>query len=275
AEDPTIVAHLDSDGARTTIGAIGERQLEIILERLHGEFHVEATLGKPQIICRATMTREALGESKYSRHVDGRGHYAHVALRLIPLPAETGYFFSNSMEAATLPARFVLRIGSAVRQLFPPEPRVDLKVEVLGGSYHEVDSSEEDFTIAATFACQQALMAAHPVLLEPIMRVEISTPPDYLDDIASNLSKSRRARIVSQVYSGGSFLLSAEAPMRQMLGFAADLNARTAGRASYSMQFTRYEAAPERPDDEGRLGVREPRWHPPSPRSSRAHVREP
>ena len=274
AEDPTIGPLVDADGARTTIHSLGEQQLEIIVERLHREFHVNAALGTPQVICRITVMREAFGESRYSRQVDGRGHYAHVALRVIPQPAEGGYFFYNLLEGDTLPARFVLAVRAAVRQSFPSEPRVDLKVELAGGSYHEVDSSDEDFRIAATLACQQALVKSGPALLEPIMRVQIRTPPEYLDDIASNLAKSRRARIESQIYSGGSFLLVAEAAMRQMLGFAHDLRSRTMGRASFSLQFSHY--APVRSDaDDGGLGVRQAISSPPPLRSSGAEVLEP
>ena len=247
AEDPTFRVNSDTQTGQTIIRGMGELHLEIIVDRLKREFNVEAAVGKPQVAYKETLTRAADGEGRYVRQTGGRGQYGHAKIHLHPGEPGTGYVFENEIVGGAIPKEFIKPVDEGIKEaltrgVLAGYPVDDVRIELYDGSYHDVDSSEMAFKIAGSMAFQDAAKRARPVLLEPIMRVEVVVPKEYMGDVMGNLS-SRRGQIQSQD-RGGSQIISARVPLSELFGYATDLRSRTQGRATYSMHFDRYEPAP-------------------------------
>ncbi|MDR1991031.1 MAG: elongation factor G [Acidobacteriaceae bacterium] len=254
AEDPTFRVNTDQQTGQTIIRGMGELHLEIIVDRLKREFSVEASVGKPQVAYKETLTRQADGEMKYAKQTGGRGQYGHAKIHLYPGEPGTGYIFENKIVGGSIPKEFIKPIDEGIKEaltrgVLAGYPVDDVRIELYDGSYHDVDSSEMAFKIAGSMAFQDAAKKAKPVLLEPVMRVEVTVPKDYLGDVMGNLSQ-RRGQIQSQEDRGGTQIISARVPLSEMFGYATDLRSRTQGRASYSMHFDRYEQAPSNVSEE-------------------------
>jgi elongation factor G len=248
AEDPTFRVNTDVQTAQTIIRGMGELHLEIIVDRLKREFNVEASVGKPQVAYKETLTRPADGEMKYAKQTGGRGQYGHCKIHLFPGEPGSGFVFENEIVGGAIPKEFIKPIEEGIREaltrgVLAGYPIDDVRIELYDGSYHDVDSSEMAFKIAGSMAFQDAAKRAKPVLLEPMMRVEVVVPKEYMGDVMGNLS-SRRGHIQSQEDRGGTQIVSARVPLSEMFGYATDLRSRTQGRATYSMHFDRYEQAP-------------------------------
>jgi elongation factor G len=248
AEDPTFRVNTDQQTGQTIIRGMGELHLEIIVDRLKREFNVEASVGKPQVAYKETLTRPADGEGRYVRQTGGRGQYGHAKIHLYPGEPGTGYIFENEIIGGSIPKEFIKPIDEGIKEaltrgVLAGYPVDDVKIELYDGSFHDVDSSEMAFKIAGSMAFQDAAKKAKPVLLEPVMRVEVVVPKEHMGDVMGNLS-SRRGQIQSQEDRGGTQIISARVPLSEMFGYATDLRSRTQGRATYSMHFDRYEPAP-------------------------------
>ena len=253
-EDPTFRVKTDEQTGQVVIAGMGELHLEIIVDRLKREFNVEASVGKPQVAYKETLTRPADGEMKYAKQTGGRGQYGHVKIHLFPGEPGTGYIFENEVTQGSIPKEFIKPIdarhqGSAHARRARRLPDGRRRIELYDGSYHDVDSSEMAFKIAGSMAFQDAAKKAKPVLLEPVMRVEVVVPKDYMGDVMGDLA-SRRGRIQSQEDRGGTQIINARVPLSEMFGYATDLRSRTQGRATYSMHFDRYEQAPQNVSEE-------------------------
>jgi elongation factor G len=244
-EDPTFLAETDHQTRRTVIAGMGELHLEIIVDRLKREFLVEALVGKPQVAYKETLTTSADGEGRYVRQTDAGGQYAHAKIHLFPGETGTGYVFENAIVCGAIPKEFIGPINEGVKEalrrgVLAGYPVEDVKIELYDGSYHDIDSSEAAFKIAGSMAFQDAARQAKPVLLEPVMGVEVVVPKDYAVDVMGNLA-SRRGHIQSQEDRGGTQIIQARVPLSEMFGYASDLRSRTQGRATYSMHLYRYE----------------------------------
>jgi len=254
AEDPTFRVNTDQQTGQVIIRGMGELHLEIIVDRLKREFGVEASVGKPQVAYKETLTRPADGEMKYAKQTGGRGQYGHVKIHLYPGEPGTGYIFENEIVGGAIPKEFIKPVDEGIKEaltrgVLAGYPIDDVCVELYDGSYHDVDSSEMAFKIAGSMAFQDAAKKAKPVLLEPIMRVEVTVPKEHMGDVMGNLS-SRRGHIQSQEDRGGTQIIAARVPLSEMFGYATDLRSRTQGRATYSMHFDRYEPAPQNVSEE-------------------------
>jgi elongation factor G len=248
AEDPTFRVNTDQQTGQTIIRGMGELHLEIIVDRLKREFNVEASVGKPQVAYKETLTKQAEGEGRYIRQTGGRGQYGHAKIRLFPGEPGTGYIFENEIVGGSIPKEFIKPIDEGIKEaltrgVLAGYPVDDVKIELYDGSFHDVDSSEMAFKIAGSMAFQDAAKRARPVLLEPVMRVEVVVPKEHMGDVMGNLS-GRRGQIQSQEDRGGTQIIAARVPLSEMFGYATDLRSRTQGRATYSMHFDRYEPAP-------------------------------
>src|SRR5438309_1958846 len=253
-EDPTFRVKTDQQTGQVVISGMGELHLEIIVDRLKREFNVEASVGRPQVAYKETLTRPAEGEGRYIRQTGGRGQYGHAKIRLIPRQPGEGYEFINEIVGGSIPKEFIKPIDQGIREamtngVLAGYPVDDVAVELYDGSYHDVDSSEMAFKIAGSMAFKDAAKRARPVLLEPVMRVEVVVPKDYMGDVMGNLA-SRRGQIQSQEDRGGTQIISARVPLSEMFGYATDLRSRTQGRATFSMHFDRYEPAPQNVSEE-------------------------
>ncbi len=253
-EDPTFRVRTDDQTGQVVIAGMGELHLEIIVDRLKREFNVEASVGKPQVAYKETLTRPADGEMKYAKQTGGRGQYGHAKIHLFPGEPGTGYVFENKVTQGAIPKEFIKPIDEGIKEaltrgVLAGYPIDDVRIELYDGSYHDVDSSEMAFKIAGSMAFQDAAKKAKPVLLEPIMRVEVVVPKDYLGDVMGDLA-GRRGRIQSQEDRGGTQIINARVPLSEMFGYATDLRSRTQGRATYSMHFDRYEQAPQNVSEE-------------------------
>src|SRR6188508_363002 len=254
AEDPTFRVKTDEQTGQVVISGMGELHLEIIVDRLKREFGVEATVGKPQVAYKETLTRPADGEMKYAKQTGGRGQYGHVKIHLFPGEPGTGYIFENETTGGSIPKEFIKPIDQGIQEaltrgILAGYPIDDVRIELYDGSYHDVDSSEMAFKIAGSMAFQDAAKKAKPVLLEPVMRVEVVVPKEYMGDVMGNLA-GRRGQIQSQEDRGGTQIIEARVPLSEMFGYATDLRSRTQGRATYSMHFDRYEPAPSNVSEE-------------------------
>jgi elongation factor G len=254
AEDPTFRVQTDQQTGQVIIAGMGELHLEIIVDRLKREFGVEASVGKPQVAYKETLTRPSSGEMRYAKQTGGRGQFAEVKIRLYPGEPGTGYIFENEVTGGAIPKEYIKPVDEGIKEaltrgVLAGYPIDDVRIVLYDGSYHDVDSSEMAFKIAGSMAFQDAAKKAKPVLLEPIMRVEVTVPKDYLGDVMGDLA-SRRGRIQSQEDRGGTQIVNARVPLSEMFGYATDLRSRTQGRASYSMHFDRYEQAPPNISDE-------------------------
>ncbi|MGH7267346.1 MAG: elongation factor G, partial [Candidatus Rokuibacteriota bacterium] len=247
-EDPTFKVAVDSETNQTLISGMGELHLEIIVDRLLREFKVEANVGRPQVAYRETIRRKAEARGRFVRQTGGRGQYGDVEIEIEPVEAGTGFVFENKIVGGSIPREYIPAVEKGIREamesgILAGYPMVDLQVSLLDGSYHEVDSSEMAFKIAGSMAFKDAARKAGPVLLEPIMQVEVVTPEDYMGAVHGDLA-GRRGRIVSMEARGSSQVIRAAVPLASMFGYATDLRSLTQGRATYTMQFARYEETP-------------------------------
>ena len=250
-EDPTFRVSTNQETGQTIIAGMGELHLEIIVDRLLREFKVEANVGKPQVAYRETATKPVLGaEGKFVRQSGGRGQYGHAVINMYPQEeAGKGYVFENKTVGGSVPKEYVTPIDRGIQEalnsgVLAGYPVVDVRVELVDGSYHEVDSSEAAFKVAGSMAIKDALKKGGSVILEPMMAVEVETPEEYMGDVMGNLS-SRRGQIQGMGDRGNAKTIKAKVPLSEMFGYATDLRSTTQGRASYTMQFNSYEAVPK------------------------------
>jgi len=248
-EDPSFRVTTDQETNQTIISGMGELHLEIIVDRLKREYGVEANVGKPQVAYRETIRKPAKGEEKYARQTGGRGQYGHVVLEIEPNEPGGGFEFNNKIVGGVIPREYIPAVEKGVVQaleggIIAGYEMVDVKVNLVFGSYHEVDSSEMAFKIAGSIAFKTAAKAASPVLLEPVMKVEVVTPEDYMGSVTGDLS-SRRGRIEGMGSRTGTQIITAMVPLAEMFGYETDLRSMTQGRAASSMHFARYEEAPK------------------------------
>jgi len=254
AEDPTFRVKTDTETGQVVIAGMGELHLEIIVDRLKREFNVEANVGAPQVAYKETVTKPSEGEGRYVKQTGGRGQYGHAKIRLIPRKPGEGYVFENEIVGGTIPKEYIKPIDQGIREamttgVLAGYPMDDVKIELYDGSFHQVDSSEMAFKIAGSMAFKDAAKKGHPVLLEPVMRVEVVVPEEYMGDVIGNIT-SRRGHLQSMEMRGGSQVINARVPLAEMFGYATDLRSRTQGRGSYSMHFDRYEPAPASVSDD-------------------------
>ncbi len=247
-EDPSFRVHTDEESSQTIISGMGELHLEIIVDRMKREFNVEANVGKPQVAYRETIRKSVEVEGKFVRQSGGRGQYGHVWLRLEPLPADSEYEFHNEVVGGTVPKEYIPAVDKGVREqlkngVIAGYPLLAMKVTIFDGSFHEVDSNEMAFKIAGSMAVKEGAKKADPVLLEPIMAVEVVTPEDYMGDVIGDLNR-RRGMIQGMDDSSSGKVINAEVPLSEMFGYATDLRSATQGRATYTMEFKKYAETP-------------------------------
>ncbi len=248
-EDPTFKTYTNADTGQTIIAGMGELHLEIIVDRLLREFKVEANVGKPQVSYKETITAPADVDHKYAKQSGGRGQYGHVKIKIYPREPGEGFEFKNSIVGGAIPKEYIPKIEEGIREAMETGPLagyqvVDLGVELYDGSYHEVDSSEMAFKIAASMAFREAVKKAKPVLLEPIFKVEVTVPEEYMGDVIGDIS-SRRGRIEGTDMNMGAVAVRGMVPLSEMFGYATDLRSKTQGRGVYVMQMDHFEKLPD------------------------------
>jgi elongation factor G len=248
-EDPTFRVRTDDETGQTVISGMGELHLEIIVDRMLREFKVEANVGKPQVAYRETITRQAHGTGRFVRQSGGRGQYGHVELEVAPNEAGKGFEFVNKIVGGSVPREYIPAVQRGIQDSLPNGvlagyPVVDVKVTLVDGSYHEVDSNEQAFSIAGSMGFKDGLRKGKPVLLEPIMRVDVFMPEEFMGDVMGDLS-GRRGHILGMEGRATSQMVHAEVPLATMFGYATDLRSMTQGRANYSMEFHHYQALPQ------------------------------
>jgi elongation factor G len=253
-EDPTFKVRTDEESGQTIISGMGELHLEILVDRMKREHKVEANVGEPKVAFRETIRKKAEAEGKYIRQTGGSGNYGHCKLRVEPNTPGAGYEFINEIKSGSVPKEYIKPIDQGVQGaielgILAGYPLVDIKVTLFDGSYHEVDSNEMAFKFAGSIAFKEAARKASPVLLEPVMAVEVTVPEEHMGTIIGDIN-SRRGRIEGMEHVGGSQLIKAIVPLKEMFGYVNDIRSSTQGRASYSMQFARYEEAPRMIADE-------------------------
>jgi len=259
-EDPTFRVHNDPDTGQTIIQGMGELHLEIIVDRLVREYGVSANVGKPQVSYKETIRKACTGEARYVKQTGGKGQYGHVKLELEPLPPGSGYEFVNKITGGVIPREYIGPAEAGIKEAMAGgilagfEMR-DIRVTLVYGSYHEVDSSEMSFKIAGSLAFKDAAGRAQPMLLEPIMDVEVVTPDEYLGDVIGNLN-ARRGKVHNIDARPGVQMIRVHVPLSEMFGYATDLRSQSQGRASYTMQFLKYEEAPRNISEEVIAGIR-------------------
>jgi len=248
-EDPTFKTYTNQETGQTIIAGMGELHLEIIVDRLLREFKVEANVGKPQVSYKETITGTADVDNKYVKQSGGKGQYGHVKIRVYPREAGSGFEFKNSIVGGAIPKEYIPKIEEGIVEAMQTGPVagyqvVDLGVELYDGSYHEVDSSEMAFKIAASMAFREAVKKASPILLEPVMKVEVTVPEDYMGDVIGDMS-SRRGRIEGSDMNLGAVAVRGMVPLSEMFGYATDLRSKTQGRGVYVMQMDHFEKLPD------------------------------
>ncbi len=247
-EDPSFRVHTDEESGQTIISGMGELHLEIIVDRMKREFKVEANVGKPQVAYRETIRKSVEQEGKFVRQSGGRGQYGHVWLKIEPKEPGTGYEFENAIVGGVVPREYIPAVDKGVQEqlgngVLAGFPVVDVKVTLYDGSYHDVDSSEMAFKIAGSMAFKEGAAKANPALLEPIMKVEVVTPEEYMGDVMGDLNR-RRGLVQGMEEAPAGKIVRAEVPLAEMFGYATDLRSATQGRATYSMEFGKYAEAP-------------------------------
>jgi len=247
-EDPTFRAYTDEETGQTIIAGMGELHLEIIVDRLLREFKVEANVGNPQVAYKESITKTAEAEGKYIRQSGGRGQYGHVKLRVEPQEPGKGYEFVNAIVGGVIPKEYIGAVNNGIQEalqsgILGGYPVLDVKVTLFDGSYHEVDSSEMAFKIAGSMGVREAIRKADPVLLEPIMKVEVTVPEEYMGDVIGDIN-SRRGRMEGMELVNGAQIIRAYVPLAEMFGYATILRSNTQGRGNYVMQFDHYEPVP-------------------------------
>ena len=248
-EDPSFRVHTDEESGQTIISGMGELHLDIIVDRMKREFHVEANIGKPQVAYRETIRKTVEQEGKFVRQSGGRGQYGHVYVKLEPTEPGSGYEFVNGIVGGVVPREYIPAVDKGVREqmengVIGGYPVVDVRVTLYDGSYHDVDSSEMAFKIAGSMAFREGAMNAQPVLLEPIMKIEVVTPEDYMGDVMGDLNR-RRGLPQGMDDSAAGKIIRAEVPLAEMFGYATDLRSMSQGRAVYSMEFEKYSEVPQ------------------------------
>src|SRR5256885_5929453 len=248
-EDPSFNVSTDQETGQTIIAGMGELHLEIIVDRMKREFSVEANVGKPQVAYRETITQPAFGKEIFKKQTGGRGQYAHVELEIEPAPGE-GFVFENEIKGGAIPREFIKPTEQGIqdameRGYLAGYDMVDIKVRLVDGGFHEVDSDERSFHIAGSLAFQDALKKAKPVLLEPIMRVEVVTPEEYMGAVTGDLRRRRGQIEKMEPRLGGAQVITAYVPLSDMFGYTTDLRSATQGRATSTMHFERYDPAPK------------------------------
>jgi elongation factor G len=249
-EDPTFRIRSDQETGQTIIAGMGELHLEIIVDRMKREFKVEANVGRPQVAFRETVRKKVENvEGKFIRQSGGKGQYGHVVIHLEPTEAGAGFLFEDKIVGGVIPREFIKPVEAGIREalesgVLAGYPMVDVKATLVFGSYHDVDSSEMAFKIAGSMAVKEAARMAHPILLEPVMEVEVVTPSDFLGDVIGDLS-SRRGKVGGMTQRGDAQVVAADVPLAEMFGYSTTLRSMTQGRAVYSMQFDHYEEVPK------------------------------
>jgi elongation factor G len=248
-EDPTFRAYTDQETGQTIIAGMGELHLEIIVDRMMREFKVEASVGKPQVAYRETITKATPAEGKFVRQSGGKGQYGHCKIELTPNEPGAGIEFENAIVGGVIPKEYIGSVEAGIREaaqsgIVGGYEVVDFKVKLVDGSYHEVDSSEMAFKIAGSMALKDGLQKANSVLLEPMMKVEVLIPEESLGDVMGNIN-SRRGRIEGTEMRGGSQVVHAMVPLAEMFGYATDLRSKTQGRGQFTMQVDHYEPVPK------------------------------
>lgn len=248
-EDPTFRVHTDEETGQTIISGMGELHLEIIVDRLLREFKVEANVGKPQVAYRETIRKAVKAEGKFVRQTGGRGQYGHVVLEVEPLEPGAGFVFENKIVGGVVPKEYIPAVENGIKEamlngVLAGYPVIDVKVALVDGSYHEVDSSEMAFKVAASIGFKEACRKANPVLLEPVFKVEVVTPEEFMGDVIGDLN-ARRGRIEGMEPQGGAQAVKALVPLAEMFGYVNDLRSKTQGRATYVMHFSHYDEVPQ------------------------------
>jgi elongation factor G len=247
-EDPSFRVHTDAESGQTIIEGMGELHLEIIVDRMKREFKVDANVGKPQVAYRETLRSTVESEGKFIRQTGGRGQYGHVWLKLEPLPQGKGYEFVNGIVGGTVPREYIPAVDKGIQEavqtgVIAGYPIVDVKVTIFDGSFHDVDSNEMAFKIAGSIGFKEGFRKAKPVLLEPIMKVEVVVPEDYYGDIVGDLSR-RRGQIVGTEDSPSGKVVTAEVPLAEMFQYSTSMRSMSQGRANYTMEFAKYQEVP-------------------------------
>ena len=253
-EDPTFKTHTDEDTGQTIIGGMGELHLDIIVDRLRREFKVDANVGNPQVAYRETLTKPGKAEGKFIRQSGGRGQYGHVWIEFEPQPEGSGFIFENKIVGGVVPREYIPAVETGLKEalqngLLAGYPIIDVKASLVDGSYHEVDSSEMAFKIAASMSLKAAKKVCAPVILEPIMKVEVTMPEEYLGDIMGDIT-SRRGRVDGMEARAGAQVVTAHVPLAEMFGYATSLRSATQGRGTFTMQFDHYEQVPKNVSEE-------------------------
>ena len=248
-EDPTFQVKTDEETGQTIISGMGELHLEVIIERLVRDFKVKASVGKPQVAYKETITKSVQAEGRFIRQTGGRGQYGHVVIQLEPAPMGSGFIFENRIIGGVIPKEFIPSVSKGIREasnngILAGYPVIDIKVTLIDGSYHSVDSSEMSFKIAGSMALDDGLKKACPALLEPMMKVEVVVPEDYLGDVLGDLN-ARRGQISGMHQRKDAQIVAATVPLNEMFGYATDLRSKTQGRAIYTMQFFQYQKVTE------------------------------
>jgi len=247
-EDPSFRVHTDPESGQTIISGMGELHLEIIVDRMRREFKVEANVGKPQVAYRETIRGQVESEGKFVRQSGGRGQYGHVWLKLEPNETGKGYEFINGIVGGAVPREFIPAVDKGIQEavetgVIAGYPIVDVKVTAFDGSYHDVDSNEMAFKIAGSLGFKEGFKRAKPVILEPIMKVEVVTPEDYSGDVIGDLNR-RRGQIQGMDDSSAGKIISAEVPLSEMFGYATTVRSMSQGRATFTMEFGKYQEVP-------------------------------
>ncbi|MBE9043068.1 elongation factor G [Pleurocapsales cyanobacterium LEGE 10410] len=247
-EDPTFRVSTNPETNQTVIAGMGELHLEILVDRMLREFNVEATVGNPQVAYRETIRKSSKGEGKYIKQSGGKGQYGHAVLEIEPAPAATGFEFVSKIVGGTIPKEYIPAIEQGVKQtcesgILSGYPLIDIKVSLVDGSYHEVDSNEMAFKVAGSMAVREAVNRAAPVVLEPMMKVEVEVPEDFLGDVIGDLN-SRRGNIEGMNSEGSIAKIDAKVPLAKMFGYATDIRSKTQGRGIFSMEFSEYSEVP-------------------------------
>jgi elongation factor G len=249
-EDPTFRVHTDPETSQTIISGMGELHLEIIVDRMQREFKVDANVGRPQVAYRETIRKRVEKvEGKFVRQTGGKGQYGHVVINLEPAEPGQGYIFEDKIVGGVIPREFINPVEQGIKEalengILAGYPVVDVKVQLIYGSYHDVDSSEMAFKIAGSMAFKEAARRAHPIILEPMMNVEVVVPDAYMGDILGDLS-ARRGKIGGMVQRGEAQVVDASVPLSEMFGYSTKLRSQSQGRAVYSMEFSHYEEVPK------------------------------
>jgi elongation factor G len=253
-EDPTFKTHTDEETGQTIIGGMGELHLDIIVDRMRREFKVDANVGNPQVAYRETLTKAGRAEGKFIRQSGGRGQYGHVWIEFEPQKEGEGFVFENKIVGGVVPREYIPAVEAGLKDalqngLLAGYPLIDVKASLVDGSYHDVDSSEMAFKIAASMALKASKGVCAPVILEPIMKVEVSMPEEYLGDIMGDIT-SRRGRVDGMEARQGVQVVSSHVPLAEMFGYATNLRSATQGRGTFTMQFDHYEEVPKSVSEE-------------------------